>query len=103
MILKNGEIVNVPSPNLERPQQSQETSSATEIASNSNPTEVPALVNDQVALSLATKFLQQTAIAGEGVRLERILQLKTVIVKEQYRYDPLVVGRALIEAHLRGE
>ena len=30
-------------------------------------------------------------------------KLKTAIVKEQYQYDLLIVGRALIEAHLRGE
>jgi anti-sigma28 factor (negative regulator of flagellin synthesis) len=60
-------------------------------------------VNDQIALSLATKLLQQASSAGEEVRLQRILQLKTAIVKEQYRYDPLAVGHALVEASLLGE
>lgn len=91
----------MPSPRLERPQ-SHEIGSATETASR-KVTTIPVPVNDQIALSLATTFLQQAANAGEQVRLERILQLKTALVKEQYQYDPLVVGRALIEAHLRGE
>jgi anti-sigma28 factor (negative regulator of flagellin synthesis) len=64
---------------------------------------VPIPVSDQIALSLATKLLQQASTAGEGARLDRILQLKTAIVKEQYRYDPLAVGHALIEANLLGE
>jgi anti-sigma28 factor (negative regulator of flagellin synthesis) len=64
---------------------------------------IPIPVSDQIALSLATKLLQQASVAGEGARLDRILQLKTAIVKQQYRYDPLAVGHALIEAHLLGE
>jgi len=103
MIVKNGETANVPSPSLERSYQSHEITSVSESASDSNTTNVPVPVTDQIALSLATKFLQQAANAGGEVQLERILQLKTAIVKEQYQYDPLVVGRALIEAHLRGE
>jgi anti-sigma28 factor (negative regulator of flagellin synthesis) len=103
MIVKNGEMANVPSSNLERSYRLHQIGSATEIASESNAKTVPVPVSDQIALSLATKFLQKTTNAGEDVRLERILRLKTAIVKEQYQYDPLVIGRALIEAHLRGE
>ena len=103
MIVENGEKANVPSPTLERSQQPHEISSATENASASNTTKIAVPVDDQIALSLATKFLPQAANAGEAVQLERILQLKTAIIKGQYQYDPLVVGRALIEAHLRGE
>jgi anti-sigma28 factor (negative regulator of flagellin synthesis) len=103
MIVKNGETANVPSHSLKRYQQSHEIASTTEIASDSNATKVSVPVNDQIALSLATKFLQQAANAGEATRSERILQLKTAIVKEQYQCDPLVVDRALIEAHLQGE
>lgn len=102
MIVKIGETTNVQSPSLQLPEPHKITS-AQEIASESNATKIPLPVSDQIALSLATKFLQPAASAGENVRLERILQLKTAIVKEQYQYDPLVVGRALIEAHLRGE
>src|SRR5438046_819303 len=103
MIVKNGETPNVPSPTLESSHQSHEVTSATEIASDSNATKISVPVNDQIALSLATKFLLQAANAGGEVQLQRILQLKTAIVKEQYQYDPFVVGRALIEAHFRGE
>jgi anti-sigma28 factor (negative regulator of flagellin synthesis) len=103
MIVKNGETATVPSPSLEHSHQSHEISSAMRSISESNATNVSVPVNDQIALSLATKFLQQATNGDEAARLERILQLRTAIVKEQYQYDPLVVGRALIEAHLRGE
>src|ERR1700693_4673095 len=103
MIVKIVASANGPSPRLERSHQSHEITSAAKNASDSGATQVPVPVNDQIALSLATKFLQPAANAGEQVRLERILQLKTAIVKEQYQYDPFVVGRALVEAHLGGE
>ena len=103
MIVNNGESANAPGLSLERPQQLHEITNPTEIASQTTATNAPVPVTDQIALSLATKFLQKATNAGEEVRLERILQLKTAIVKKQYQYDPLVVGRALIEAHLRGE
>lgn len=105
MIVKHGETPDVSAVNLERAQQSREISNATPPEStvvNQEP-KVPAQVSDQIALSLATKLLQQASTAGEEARLQRILQLKTAIVKEQYRYDPLAVGHALIEAHLLGE
>ena len=105
MIVKNGETPDVSAINLERAQQSREVSqAATPEAPASSPTpKAPTPVNDQIALSLATNLVQQASSAGESARLERILQLKTAIVKEQYRYDPLAVGHALIEAHLLGE
>jgi anti-sigma28 factor (negative regulator of flagellin synthesis) len=103
MIVNNGEIANIPRLSPERPQQSRDIDRATVITSDSSATNAPVPVNDQIALSLATKFLQKATNAGEDVRLERILQLQTAIVTDQYQYDPLVVGRALIEAHLRGE
>jgi anti-sigma28 factor (negative regulator of flagellin synthesis) len=102
-IVKNADAANVPGLSLDHPQPSHEISGVTGITSESNASKVLVPVTDQIALSLATKFLQQAANAGGEVRLERILQLKTAIVKEQYVSDPLVVGRALIEAHLRGE
>ena len=71
MIVKNGETTNIASPSLERSLQFHEIGSATEIA-NSNATRVSVPVNDQIALSLATKFLLQAANAGGEVRLERI-------------------------------
>ena len=102
MIVENGNAANFLS--LARlPRLSHETTHAqTEIAANGDAAKVSVPISDQIALSLATKLLQQTADAGDQIRLERILQLKTAIVKEQYSYDPLAVGRALIEAHLRG-
>ncbi len=103
MIVNNGESANAPGLSLERPQQSHEITNPTETASDSDTTKISVPVNDQIALSLATKFLQQAATAGGEVQLERILQLKTAIVKGAVSVDPLVVGRALIEAHLQGE
>jgi anti-sigma28 factor (negative regulator of flagellin synthesis) len=105
MIVKNGETPDVSAVNLERTQQSREVTHAAppEAPVNSEAPKVPVPINDQIALSLATKLLQQASTAGEGARLDRILQLKTAIVKEQYRYDPLAVGHALIEANLLGE
>jgi len=105
MIVKNGDSPDLPVVNLERTQQSREVSNAVppEPSVSSAPPKAPAPVNDQIALSLATNLLQQASNAGEQSRLDRILQLKTAIVKEQYRYDPLVVGQALIQAHLLGE
>jgi len=105
MIVKNGQTTDLPGVNLERTQPSRELSHAAppETPATSEAPKAPAPINDQIALSLATKFLQQAPSAGEQARLERILQLKTAIVKEQYQYDPLAVGHALIEAHLLGE
>ena len=105
MIVKNGEAPDVSAVNLERTQQSREVSHAAppEAPVTSDAPKAPIPVNDQIALSLATKLLQQTSTAGEEARLDRILQLKTAIVNQQYRYDPLAVGHALIEAHLLGE
>jgi hypothetical protein len=105
MIVKNGETLDVSAVNLERTQQSREVIHAAppEPPVMTEAPKVPIPVSDQIALSLATKLLQQASTAGEGARLDRILQLKTAIVKEQYRYDPLAVGHALIEANLLGE
>ncbi|HWY47342.1 MAG TPA: hypothetical protein VNX70_08155 [Bryobacteraceae bacterium] len=105
MIVKNGETPDLPGVNLERTQQSREVSGAAtpEAPANSAAPKAPTPVNDQIALSLATNLVQQASSAGQQARLERILQLRTAIVKEQYRYDPLAVGHALIEANLLGE
>jgi len=105
MIVKNGESPDRPIINLERTQQSREVSNAAppQAPVSSAAPKTPTPVNDQIALSLATNLLQQASHAGEQARLDRILQLKTAIVKEQYQYDPLAVGHALIEAHLLGE
>ena len=102
MIVKNGETPDLTGVNLDRTQQSREAAQS-EAAVTIEAPKVPTPVNDQIALSLATKLLSQATTAGEEVRLERILQLKTAIVKAQYRYDPLAVGHALVEAHLLGE
>ncbi len=105
MIVKNGETPDLPGVNLERTQQSREVSGAVtpEAPASSAAPKAPTPVNDQIALSLATNLVQQASSAGQQARLERILQLRTAIVKEQYRYDPLAVGHALIEANLLGE
>ena len=105
MIVKNGETPDVSAINLERAQQSREVSNAAtpEVPASSAAPKASTPVNDQIALSLATNLVQQASNAGEQARLERILQLRTAIVKEQYRYDPLAVGHALIEAGLLGD
>ena len=105
MIVKHGDTPNVPGIDLERAQQSREVAHAAppESPVTSSAPKVAGPLNDQIALSLATKLLQQASSAGEQARLDRILQLKTAIVKSQYRYDPLAVGHALIEASLLGE
>jgi len=104
MIIKHLVTPDVPL-SLEPTQQSHEVSHAAppEAPATSGVPKAPIPVNDQIALSLATNLLQQASNAGEQSRLDRILQLKTAIVKEQYRYDPLAVGHALIEASLLGE
>jgi anti-sigma28 factor (negative regulator of flagellin synthesis) len=105
MIVKNQNSPDLPAVNLERTQQSREVSNAAppETPVSSVPPKAPTPVNDQIALSLATNLLQQASSAGQQAALNRILQLKTAIVKEQYRYDPLEVGHALIEANLLGD
>lgn len=105
MIVKHGDTPNLPGVSLDRAQQSREVSNAAppEAPVTSSAPKVAVPLNDQIALSLATKLLQQASSAGEQARLDRILQLKTAIVKEQYRYDPLAVGHALVEASLLGE
>ena len=105
MIVKHGETPDVPVVSLDRTQQSREVHNAAlpENSVASHAPKIPTPVSDQIALSLATRLLQQASKAGDDVRLERILQLKTAIVKNQYRYDPLVVSRAVIQARLLGE
>ena len=105
MIVQNGDAPDLSGVNLDRTQQSREVTHAVppEAPVTSEAPKVPVPINDQIALSLATKLLQQASTAGEQARLDRILQLKTAIIKQQYRYDPLAVGHALIEAHLLGE
>ena len=105
MIVKNGETPDLSGVSLDRAQQSREVTHAAppEAPVTNVAPKAPTPLNDQIALSLATKLLQQASTAGQEARLDRILQLKTAIVKEQYRYDPLAVGHALVEAHLLGE
>jgi len=105
MIVKQGDTPDVAGANLERTQQSREVSNAAtpEVPASSAAPKAATPVNDQIALSLATNLVQQASTAGQQASLERILQLRTAIVKEQYRYDPLAVGHALIEAGLLGE
>lgn len=99
MTIKHGDTPGVSISNLERALESREVSHA-----NTSPSEskVPTPVNDQIALSMASKLLQQTTAAGEEVRLERILQLKTAIQNSQYGVDPMKVSHALIESELLG-
>ncbi len=105
MIVKHGDTPNLPGVSLDRAEQSREVSNAAkpEAPVISEPQRDSVPLNDRIALSLATNLLQQASKAGEQARLDRILQLKTAIIKEQYRYDPLAVGHALIEASLLGE
>ena len=100
MIVKIGTIENAPGANLKSYQEPQNTTSGAGIDSNTKAATVPVPVNDQIALSLATKFVQDATL-GQDLRLERIIELKTAILNEQYSYDPLLVGRALIEEALQ--
>jgi hypothetical protein len=86
MIVKNGEMANAPRSSLDRSSQSHEIASTMEIDSDNNATKV-SIDNDQIALSLATKFLQQAANSGEDAQLERILQLMTAIIKNSINTD----------------
>src|SRR5437868_11551 len=80
MIVNNGEIANIPRLSPERPQQSRDIDRATVITSDSSATNAPVPVNDQIALSLATKFLQKATNAGEDVRLSQLsLCLKPIL------------------------
>lgn len=70
--------------------------------SDNNATNASDSITDQIALSLASKLIQPALNADAEVQLERILQLRTAILNEQYSYDPLLMSRALIEALQQG-
>ncbi|HLH00209.1 MAG TPA: hypothetical protein VKX49_28135 [Bryobacteraceae bacterium] len=101
MIVKIGAIEDTPGANLKLHEELQKRTSGTGVGS-SNAATIAVPLNDQIALSLATKFLQ-SANLGQDLRLERILELKTAILNEQYSCDPLLVSRALIEELLQSQ
>ena len=99
MTIKHGTAVDVSASNLDRTLGSHEVQSAT---TPQTPNKIPATVDDRIALSMATRLVQQALKGGDDARLDRILQLKTAIQKHQYSVDPLKVSHALIEAELLG-
>lgn len=60
--------------------------------------ETPALVNDRVALSIATGLVKHTSDSAASDA--RVQQLKNAIEAHQFDVHPLAVSLALIEAHL---
>ena len=98
MTIKTTDSPDVSNANLERTLSAQE---ATPTHAAQQPPEPPVL-DDRIALSMASRLVQQSETAGESARLTRILELKTAIQKNQYGIDPLVVSHALVEAELQG-
>jgi anti-sigma28 factor (negative regulator of flagellin synthesis) len=99
MTIKNGTAVDVSASNLDRTLGSHEVQSAETLQP---PTKIPVAVDDRIALSMATRLVQQTLEGTDPGRLDRILELKTAIQKHQYSVDPLKVSHALVEAELMG-
>jgi|SRR5690348_11876548 anti-sigma28 factor (negative regulator of flagellin synthesis) len=58
--------------------------------------------DDSIALSVASRLVEQISQATEPARTHRILELKTAIEKKQYAIDPIIVSHALVEAELQG-
>jgi anti-sigma28 factor (negative regulator of flagellin synthesis) len=100
MIINRGDSLDVTSSNVGRSAAAQEVD--TQAASKAPPV-ADTSVNDQIALSLATNYVQQATSAGSAARLERILALKHAIQAEQYLVEPNAVSHALIRASLLGE
>jgi anti-sigma28 factor (negative regulator of flagellin synthesis) len=98
MTIKNVESPDVANANLQRTIGPEDVSTTTHTQQASTPEPL----DDSIALSMASRFVKESASAGEGDRLARILQLKTAIQKNQYSVDPLAVSHALIEAELLG-
>jgi anti-sigma28 factor (negative regulator of flagellin synthesis) len=99
MTIKQGTAVDVSASNVDRTLGSHEVQSAN---TSQTPTKIPVGVDDKIALSMATRLVQQTLEGTDGTRLNRILELKTAIQNHQYGIDPLKVSHALIEAELLG-
>lgn len=100
MTINNGDTTDVAGLSLDRTIGSREVD--TKVTAQPAHTEVEP-IDDRIALSIATKLVQQATLAGEQARLNRILELKNAIQTRQYIVDPLAVGHAVIEAHLLGE
>lgn len=98
MIINNGETPDVSLANLGRALGSQDVP-ATHTAP---PSPAPAVLDDRIALSMASRLVQQSSGTGDAAQLARILELKTAIENGQYSIDPLAVSQALIEAELMG-
>ena len=86
MTIKNGTAVDVSASNVDRTLGSHEVQSAETLQP---PTKIPVAVDDRIALSMATRLVQQTLEGTDPGRLDRILELKTAIQKHQYSVDPL--------------
>jgi len=98
MTINNGETPDVSIANLARALGSQDI-----IATNNVPASpTPTVLDDRIALSMASRLVQQSSTEGDSAQLTRILELKTAIEKGQYGVDPLIVSHALIEAELQG-
>jgi len=99
MIINRGDSLDLTSSNVGRSAAAQEAEAQAAIKAPP----IPTGVNDQIALSLATNYVQQATSAGSDARLERILALKHAIQAEQYLVEPNAVSHALIRATLLGE
>lgn len=98
MTINNGETPDVSIANLARAIGSQDLHTANNVPAS--PT--PIVLDDRIALSVASRLVQQSSSAEDPAQLARILELKTAIQNGQYGVDPLVVSHALIEAVLQG-
>ena len=103
MTINNGEPPDVSIANLARAIGSQNLNAPNNVpASNAPASPIPTVLDDRIALSMASRLVQQSSIESDSAQLTRILELKTAIEKGQYGVDPLIVSHALIEAELQG-
>ena len=100
MIINNGETPGLSLPGVDRTLGSPDVAPATTTTPQSVQQTSP--LDDSIALSVASRLIEQVSNATEPARTARILELKTAIEKRQYSIDPLIVSHALVDAELRG-
>jgi len=100
MIINNGQNTGLSLPSVDRSLGSPDVPPAPPPQSE-HPKSVSPL-DDSIALSVASRLIEQISHATEPARTARILELKTAIEKKQYGIDPFIVSHALVEAELQG-
>ena len=72
-------------------------------ADSANSSSNPGALGDSVALSGASRLIQQALNAGSDARATRVQQLKQQIESGQYVVDPAAISSAILNQSINGE